>query len=180
MNHKVTFLQSALANPPEFLLPEIAIVGRSNVGKSSLINHLYNQKNLARVSSTPGKTQLLNFFNVDEKYILVDLPGYGYAKVSKQQKLKWGEDLDNYLKTRPLKAILLLLDSRHPPTKEDYAFIEWAEHNQKNLILVFTKTDKVKELNEEILGLKRFPSVNYTIKDGKCRKVLLGLINGIN
>ncbi len=180
MNHRVTFLQSALADPPKFLLPEIAIVGRSNVGKSSLINHLYNQKYLARVSSTPGKTQTLNFYNVDEKYILVDLPGYGYAKVSKQQKMQWSADLDKYLKSRSFKAILLLLDSRHPPTKEDYAFIEWAEHHQKNLILVFTKTDKIKELNEEMVGLKRFPSVNYTIKDGKCRKILLGLIDGLN
>ncbi len=125
-------------------LPELAVVGRSNVGKSSLINHLTQNKKLARVSSTPGKTQLINFFNLDEELILVDLPGYGFAKVPKTIRDDWSALIQNYLENRnELKLILLLCDARHPPTKDDLLFVQWAKHYQKPLILLFTKTDKL-------------------------------------
>jgi GTP-binding protein len=163
---------------------EIAIVGRSNVGKSSLLNNLFRQKKLAKVSSVPGKTQTLNFFVIDEKIALVDLPGYGYAKVSKEIKIKWSECIDLYLRKRPqLSLILLLIDIRHPPTKEDIAFIEWSIYHRKPVILVFTKCDKVnrveKKQNTENC-LKLFPELpycHYSIEDPKSRQVLIHQIN---
>lgn len=126
------------------ILPEIAVAGRSNVGKSSLLNHLFHAKGLVKTSSTPGKTQALNFFVVDDKLAFVDLPGYGYAKVPEGTRKKWGPMVQGYLKNRDsLKLILFLFDIRRMPNEEDKQFLEWAAHAQKAVILVLTKVDKV-------------------------------------
>lgn len=126
--------------------PEFAFAGRSNVGKSSLINKLLNRKALARVSGTPGKTVTINFYNIDETIFLVDLPGYGYAKRSKTEIEKWGRMIENYLANRAeLVQTILLVDSRHKPTKDDALMAEWIRHYHERLIVVATKTDKLKK-----------------------------------
>lgn len=131
---------------PDDLLPEIAMAGRSNVGKSSLINMLINRKNLARTSSTPGKTQTINFYDIDEKFRLVDLPGYGYAKVSKEHKKTWGKIIETYLRERKtLLEVIQLVDIRHKPTKEDVEMYKWIKSFGFNGIVVATKYDKVKK-----------------------------------
>lgn len=143
-----TFVTSAVKPDqyPESSLPEIAMVGRSNVGKSSLINMLLNRKNLARTSSTPGKTQLINFFDIDGKFTLVDLPGYGYAKVSKAQKQTWGTIIETYLKGRKnLLEVIQLVDLRHKPTQEDIEMYQWIKSFGFNGIVVATKLDKIKK-----------------------------------
>jgi GTP-binding protein len=136
-------------------MPEIAVAGRSNVGKSSLLNHLFQKKGLVKTSSIPGKTQLLNFFSVDDSVAFVDLPGYGYAKVPLEVRKKWGPMVQNYLKKREaLKLILLLFDIRRIPNEEDHLLLEWAAHNDLSLILVLTKVDKVSR-NEQINNTKK-------------------------
>ncbi len=145
---KSEFVTSAVTKDqyPESELPEIAMVGRSNVGKSSLINMLLNRKNLARTSSTPGKTQLINFFDIDGKFTLVDLPGYGYARVSKEQKKTWGKIIETYLKTRTnLLEVFLLVDLRHKPTQEDIEMYQWIKSYGFNGIVIGTKHDKIKK-----------------------------------
>lgn len=142
------FITSAVRQEqyPEDALPEIAVVGRSNVGKSSLINMLINRKNLARTSSTPGKTQLINFFDLDGLFRLVDLPGYGYARVSKSHKATWGKIIETYLKNREtLLEVILLVDLRHKPNKEDIEMYKWIKTFGFNGIVVATKHDKVKK-----------------------------------
>ena len=129
---------------PEPKIPEYAFIGRSNVGKSSLINMLVERKNLAKTSSTPGKTQLINHFIIDENWYLVDLPGYGYAKSSKKDREKWGQMIHKYLiKRENLMCTFILIDSRLEPQKIDLEFIEWFGVNQLPFILVFTKSDKI-------------------------------------
>lgn len=129
---------------PKRILPEIALAGRSNVGKSSIINSLLNQKNLARVAATPGKTQTINFYNIDEKFYLVDLPGYGYAKVSKADKEAWGQMIETYLYQRQqLKLIIMLVDIRHAPSNEDQVMYEWLVAQGKPRLVVATKLDKI-------------------------------------
>jgi len=175
-----------LLNEHGLELPEIAIVGRSNVGKSSLLNHLTSNKKLARVSSTPGKTQLLNFFIFNEELCLVDLPGYGFAKVSKKKRLDWGDLIQKYLHERKsLKLILLLIDSRHPPTRDDIAFAKWALHFNKPLLVVFTKVDKLsksgasRQIRQNFTLLldeiddKPVAQTFYSIKDAKTREILI-------
>jgi GTP-binding protein len=128
---------------PPPVKPEYAFIGRSNVGKSSLINMLTGQKGLAKTSSTPGKTQLINHFLVNDAWYLVDLPGYGFAKVSKSDKKDWDVMIRNYLLRREnLMNVFLLIDSRHEPQKNDLTFIEWLGSNGIPFSLVFTKTDK--------------------------------------
>ncbi len=123
---------------------EYAFIGRSNVGKSSLINALTNRKSLAKTSGIPGKTQLINHFEIDNNWYLVDLPGYGWAKVSKSEKNKWGKFIETYLLNREnLICIFLLIDIRHEPQKIDLEFIEWLGNNQKPFCIVFTKADKL-------------------------------------
>lgn len=123
---------------------EIAFVGRSNVGKSSIINSLTNRKKLAKVSGTPGKTRLVNFFLINDDFYLVDLPGYGYAKVSKQEKDSWGKTVEMYLNDREqLKRVILLVDSRHKPTGDDIMMHEWIKHFGYDEIVVATKSDKL-------------------------------------
>ena len=123
---------------------EVAFVGRSNVGKSSIINALTNRKKLAKVSQTPGKTRLVNFFLINNDFYLVDLPGYGYAKVSKSEKESWGKTIEMYLTGREqLKRVVLLVDSRHKPTGDDIMMYEWFKHFGYNVVVVGTKSDKI-------------------------------------
>ena len=123
---------------------EVAFVGRSNVGKSSIINALTNRKKLAKVSQTPGKTRLVNFFLINNDFYLVDLPGYGYAKVSKSEKESWGKTIEMYLTGREqLKRVVLLVDSRHKPTGDDIMMYDWFKHFGYNVVVVGTKSDKV-------------------------------------
>ncbi|MGE5418274.1 MAG: ribosome biogenesis GTP-binding protein YihA/YsxC [Acidobacteriota bacterium] len=129
---------------PEYELPEIAIVGRSNVGKSSLINKMVGRKNLARTSSTPGKTQSINFFLIDAAWYLVDLPGYGYARSSKVQRLEWGKLIEGYLQDRPLlRGLIHLVDVRHPPMKSDIEMQEWLRFHNIPSLVIGTKADKI-------------------------------------
>lgn len=130
---------------PETDKVEIAFAGKSNVGKSSLINALMNRKALARTSATPGKTQTINFYNVNDMMYLVDLPGYGYAKVSEQEKIKWGQLIERYLHTsKQLKAVFLLIDIRHDPSANDKMMYEWIVSQGYHPIIIATKLDKLK------------------------------------
>lgn len=129
---------------PENLLPEFAFAGKSNVGKSSLINGLMNRKSYARTSSQPGKTQTINFYNINEQLYFVDLPGYGYAKVSMELRAKWGKMIERYLqKSQQLKLIFLLVDIRHEPSENDKDMYEWIVHNGFQPIVIATKLDKI-------------------------------------
>ena len=129
---------------PENQLMEIAFAGKSNVGKSSLINALMNRKSLARTSAQPGKTQTINFYNVNDDLYFVDLPGYGYAKVSEQEKAKWGKMIEKYLhKSKMLKAVFLLIDIRHDPSANDKQMYEWILSNGYKPIIIATKLDKI-------------------------------------
>ncbi|HEX2580128.1 MAG TPA: ribosome biogenesis GTP-binding protein YihA/YsxC [Rhabdochlamydiaceae bacterium] len=185
-----TFLLSTLDEVPPFMdkdrkvLPEIALIGRSNVGKSSLINHLLRRKNLAKVSATPGKTQTINYFNVDNQLIIVDLPGYGYAARSHEMQLLWSGSIDRYLNKRSsLSLILLLIDSRRNPTGEDLATLEWARHHKKPLLLILTKSDTLSErerqntLKNALLELPAKHTLFYSIKDPRSRQNLITTIN---
>lgn len=129
---------------PEDALPEIALAGRSNVGKSSLINRMIERKNLARTSSQPGKTQQLNYYRINERLYFVDYPGYGYAKVSKVQRQKWGAFIEEYIQQREqLKLQLLVVDVRHPPTEDDRLMYGWLKYHGIPLCIVATKADKI-------------------------------------
>ncbi len=129
---------------PQDDLPEVALAGRSNVGKSSFINTLLNRKKLARTSSKPGKTQLLNFYNIDDKLRFVDVPGYGYAKVSKTERAKWGKMIEEYLVTRDnLRVVVSLVDLRHEPTADDVQMYDFLKYYGIPVIIVATKADKV-------------------------------------
>lgn len=131
---------------PEAPWPEYAFVGRSNVGKSSLINCLMGQKSLAKTSSTPGKTQLINHFLVDERWFLVDLPGYGYARTSKSQRACFGAMIEDYILNRhKLNCLFVLVDARHALQKPDEAFMRWLGERGVPFAVVFTKTDKLKQ-----------------------------------
>lgn len=130
---------------PENTKPEIAFAGKSNVGKSSLINALLNRKSFARTSSQPGKTQTINFYNINDFMYCVDLPGYGYAKVSKEVQEKWGRMIENYLHgSQMLKAVFLLIDIRHEPSANDRNMYRWILHNGYKPIIIATKLDKIK------------------------------------
>lgn len=131
---------------PENDKPEIAFAGKSNVGKSSLINALMNRKSLARISATPGKTQTINFYNINREIYLVDLPGYGYAKVSEKEKEAWGKMIERYLhKSTMLKAVFLLIDIRHDPSKNDKMMYDWILHQGYEPVIIATKLDKLKK-----------------------------------
>lgn len=141
-------LDKVAVNPggyPQTGLPEIAFVGKSNVGKSSLINSLVNRRALARTSGQPGKTRTINFFLIEKCLYFVDLPGYGYAKVSKSEKEKWGGMIEAYLKEREtLQAVVLLIDIRHPPSANDKMMFDWFLYYGHRMIVVATKSDKIK------------------------------------
>ncbi|CCZ03085.1 probable GTP-binding protein EngB [Eubacterium sp. CAG:603] len=129
---------------PDNQMPEVAFAGKSNVGKSSLINGLLNRKSLARTSQEPGKTQTINFYNVNKELYFVDLPGYGFAKVSKEVQQKWGAMIENYLKSsKQLKAVMLLIDIRHEPSANDRNMYEWIVYNGYKPVIIATKLDKI-------------------------------------
>lgn len=130
---------------PDNTLPEFAFAGKSNVGKSSMINALLNRKSLARTSAQPGKTQTINFYNVNDAMYLVDLPGYGYAKTSASEKEKWGKMIENYLHTsKKLQAVFLLIDIRHDPSANDKMMYDWMVYQGFTPIIIATKLDKIK------------------------------------
>ncbi|MBO4616548.1 GTP-binding protein [Lachnospiraceae bacterium YSD2013] len=129
---------------PENTLPEIAFAGKSNVGKSSLINALLNRKSLARTSQNPGKTQTINFYNINKEFYLVDLPGYGYAKVSAEIREKWGKMIERYLeKSKQLRRVFLLIDIRHEPSGNDVMMYDWVVSKGFDPIIICTKADKI-------------------------------------
>ena len=144
---------------PETGRPEVAFAGRSNVGKSSLINALVNRKSLARTSSQPGKTQTINFYNINDAIYLVDLPGYGYAKTSVTEKQRWGEMIERYLRSsKNLKAVFLLVDIRHEPNANDHQMYDWIVENGYRPIIICTKLDKLKR--------SQVPKALKTIREG--------------
>ena len=148
MNVQNVFLEAVGVKNEQFPtsgLPEVAFAGKSNVGKSSLINGLINRKKLARTSSAPGKTQTINFYNVEEEIYLVDLPGYGYAKVSKQERERWGKIIEDYLFQRQtLRQVILLVDGRHEPSNNDIMMYDWIKSFGFEPIVIATKMDKLK------------------------------------
>lgn len=192
--HNVRFIKSAASEEGYPLIrdsrgriyPEIAVAGRSNVGKSSLLNHLFGRKGLAKVSSTPGKTQLINFFNVDEQMLFADLPGYGFAKVPLEIRAKWGPMIQHYLEHRPeLKLVLFLFDIRREPSKDDLQFFDWAVAANKAVILVFTKCDKVTKNQRasstaqilRALNARNLHHVHYSVPENQGFKELTGMID---
>lgn len=159
-------------------LPEVAFAGKSNVGKSSLINGLINRKKLARTSSAPGKTQTINFYNVEEKIYLVDLPGYGYAKVSKKERERWGKIIEDYLHQRQtLRQVILLVDGRHEPSNNDIMMYDWIKQFGFEPIVIATKMDKLKRSQRQkalsvirkTLNMKSYDLYPFSAetKDGK-------------
>lgn len=171
---------------PTDALPEIALAGRSNVGKSSLINRMINRKNLARTSSVPGKTQTLNYYRINDQLYFVDLPGYGYAKVSKTQRASWGKLIERYLLSREhLKLVLQIVDLRHPPTADDCAMFEWLQHYGIPTIVIATKADKLpkthiqrhlKAVHEKLDLSSDTPLVTFSSETGQGREELWELI----
>lgn len=150
------FIKSAVWPPqyPPSTMPEIAFVGRSNVGKSSLINALVGRKNLAKTSNTPGRTQLINFFTINEKFSFVDLPGYGFAKVPQSVKKDWGNMIEAYLKERlNLCLVVLILDIRRDPSADDLSLRDWLGHYRIPYLYILTKTDKLS--NNQTIARKR-------------------------
>ncbi|MBU5471442.1 ribosome biogenesis GTP-binding protein YihA/YsxC [Falcatimonas sp. MSJ-15] len=142
---------------PENTKPEFAFAGKSNVGKSSLINALMNRKSFARTSSQPGKTQTINFYNINDVLYFVDLPGYGYAKVSQEIKAKWGKMIERYLnQSKQLKQVFLLIDIRHDPSENDRNMYEWVVYNGYTPIIIATKLDKIKrsQIKKQVKAIK--------------------------
>lgn len=135
---------------PEAVKPEIAFSGRSNVGKSSLINKIFNRKNLARVSSVPGKTATINFYGTDDMCYMVDLPGYGYAKIAKNDKLRWSNLIEGYLMSdRDIALVIQLIDMRHPPSQDDLHMLDFLIEREQPFVIVFTKADKLSKKQRE-------------------------------
>ena len=158
---------------PAWTYPEIAFAGRSNVGKSSLINTLVNRKRLVKTSSTPGRTQLINFFLINHEFGMVDLPGYGYAKVPAAVRKKWGPMIETYLKTRKnLKAVILIMDIRRLPDHKEFDFMAWLSDFHLPVIPVLTKADKLKKsklemqvtANVEALAMKKSQTILFSAK----------------
>ena len=161
---------------------QIAVAGRSNVGKSSLLNHMLGEKRLAKVSSTPGKTRSLNFFSVNEQFYFVDLPGYGYAKVSKGMRKSWGELIENYLKkTDQLVGLVMLLDCRRDMNEDDNMMLEWLVEKKIPVLMVITKTDKISKHQtnmkvQEVEKLLDAPAIPYSVKTGIGKQQLISSI----
>ena len=183
---------SNVTNAPKDRIPEYAFIGRSNVGKSSLINMLMERKKLAKTSGTPGKTQLINHFKVNDEWFLVDLPGYGYAKVSKKKRTIFQYFIENYFKEREqLVCAFVLVDSRHDPQKIDLEFMRFLGENSIPFAIIFTKADKLpsSKLNKQILSYKRkllqhwetLPVNFLTSSSNKLgREEVLGFIDQVN
>jgi GTP-binding protein len=167
---------------PTDALPEIALAGRSNVGKSSLINRMINRKNLARTSSQPGKTQQLNYYRINEQVYFIDFPGYGYAKVSKTEREAWGRMIETYLRDREeLKLVLLIVDIRHAPSKDDCLMYDWLKHYNIRTCIVVTKADKIpksqwdkqiKLVKETLQADPRDTIIRYSSETGEGRDQL--------
>jgi GTP-binding protein len=167
------------------LLPVIAVAGRSNVGKSSLLNQLFRRKGLVKTSATPGKTQLLNFFTVDDTLAFVDLPGYGFAQVPVETRKQWGPMVHGYLEQREtVKLILFLFDIRRLPNQDDLQLLNWIVHTNKAVILVLTKVDKVnrgarQSQTQKILkglGFERLHYVHFSVTENIGRRELIAMI----
>jgi GTP-binding protein len=162
------FIKSAVWPPqyPPATMPEIAFVGRSNVGKSSLINTLVGRKKLAKTSNTPGRTQLINFFTINEKISFVDLPGYGFAKVSQSVKKDWGDMIEAYLRERQcLALVVLILDIRRDPSEDDLSLRDWLENYRIPYLYILTKTDKLS--NNQAIARKRAIERTLGVLSGK-------------
>ncbi len=181
---KAKFVQSlsAFREFPGQGLPEIAMVGKSNVGKSSLINNLTRNSKLARTSSEPGKTRLVNLFLINEAFFLVDLPGYGFARASKQEKDKWAEMIEGYLKgSENLKRVFQLVDIRHAPTSDDQLMVEYLRHYEIPFTVVATKADKLSKAQRgrnlpvicRTLAVQPWEVLVHSSKDGTGRELLL-------
>lgn len=173
---------------PESTLPEIAFAGRSNVGKSSLINGLLNRKKLARTSSQPGKTQTINFYNVNQEFFFVDLPGYGFAKVSRSDQLRWADMINRYLhNSSALRAVFLLVDIRHEPKKSDKEMLDWIKTSDARPIVIATKADKLKrsqlpkqlKLIRDGLGIRNesIPVFSFSAETKQGREEILEMIS---
>ena len=190
--HKAEFVRSA-ADPKDFPrdpLPQIAFAGRSNVGKSSVINRLLNRKNFARVGAAPGKTTHINYFRIDEKLYLVDLPGYGYAKVSKAEKDRWAKLIQSWFDNPELMTRgILIVDARHKPTENDITMAEYFQNSQKPWAVVANKLDKLKKseiepnmaLIRDTLKLSEDVKViPFSAEKGTGRETLLGLLDDVS
>ena len=174
---------------PENNMMEIAFAGKSNVGKSSLINALMNRKSLARTSAQPGKTQTINFYNVNNELYFVDLPGYGYAKVSKEEKEKWGKMIEKYLhQSKVLKAVFLLIDIRHDPSANDKQMYDWILSNGFHPIVIATKADKINrsQLQKQIKAVRQGLAVDkdtivipFSAQTKQGRDEIYALIDGM-
>jgi GTP-binding protein len=174
---------------PEISLPEIAFAGRSNVGKSSLINNLLNRRSLARTSQTPGKTQTINFYIINQEVFFVDLPGYGFARVPKDIKKTWGKMVETYLSDRDnLQAVFLLLDIRHEPTKEDAEMYQWLKHFGVPTAIIATKADKIARgqwqkhtsvITKKIQKDPDDPLIIHSSSSGQGKDAILNLIDEI-
>jgi GTP-binding protein len=176
------FLKSAFdeSQYPPADKTEVAFAGRSNVGKSSLLNTLVNRKNLARTSSTPGRTQALNFFRVNDRFTFVDLPGYGYARVSREVKKSWRGMVETYLRNRPnLKAVVVIVDIRRDLEEDDRSLIEWLKQEGKNVLPVLTKIDRLtrrqresraRKMESDLSGIASQKPILFSAKTGEGRK----------
>ena len=190
--HKAEFVRSA-ADPKDFPrdpLPQIAFAGRSNVGKSSVINRLLNRKNFARVGAAPGKTTHINYFRIDEKLYLVDLPGYGYAKVSKAEKDRWAKLIQSWFDDPELMTLgILIVDARHKPTENDITMAEYFQNSQKPWAVVANKLDMLKKseiepnmaLIRDTLKLsENVKVIPFSAEKGTGRETLLGLLEDVS
>lgn len=174
---------------PDNDIPEITFVGRSNVGKSSLINALLNRKNLAKVASKPGRTREINFYNIDDTVYFVDLPGYGYAKVSKDVKSAWGESIETYLNTsKKLKLIIMVVDIRISPTEDDKMMNRWLANSSLPYIVVATKADKItrSKLKERLLDISstlelddNIPLIPFSAETKQGREDIMNYITSV-
>jgi GTP-binding protein len=170
------------AHYPPAALPEIAFAGRSNVGKSSLINTLVKRKGLARTSNTPGRTQEINFFAVNNRFAFIDLPGYGYAKVPEKIRKNWGPMIETYLRDRQtLRLVVLILDIRRDPSDEDHQLIKWLQHYRLPFLIVLTKIDKVsrnqlverkRRIGEDLGLVSVMQPVSFSAKTGEGKDLL--------
>ncbi|MDE0793099.1 MAG: ribosome biogenesis GTP-binding protein YihA/YsxC [SAR324 cluster bacterium] len=165
---------------PPPTLPEIAFAGRSNVGKSTLINSLLNRKKLVKTSSTPGKTQLINFFNINDKFHFVDLPGYGFAKVPENVRKQWQRLIESYLQEREsLRNVVLIVDSRHGPTAQDRQLKEWLDYYERPVLIVASKVDKLKrgqiqkhlKIIRQDLALDTTPLAHSSLEKGRREEI---------
>ena len=165
---------------PPPTLPEIAFAGRSNVGKSTLINSLLNRKKLVKTSSTPGKTQLINFFNINDKFHFVDLPGYGFAKVPENVRKQWQRLIESYLQEREsLRNVVLIVDSRHGPTAQDRQLKDWLDYYERPVLIVASKVDKLKrgqiqknlKIIRQDLALNKTPLAHSSLEKGRREEI---------